>query len=212
MSAVRALICDFGGVLTTPLLGAFTGWAADRDVPLEDLGGAMADLAERHGESPLHLLERGELSEAGFLGPLGDALSRRLARPVDLSDFADVWFGHLEVNAELVERLREWRDDGLRLALCTNNVREWEPRWRAMLPIDELFEIVVDSAQVGVRKPEERIYRIVVERLGGVAPEECLLLDDLEANCEGARAIGMRAVLFSSTDQALAEVERELSG
>ena len=63
--------------------------------------------------------------------------------------------------------MRELRDAGLRMALLTNNVREWEPRWRPMLPeIDEIFEVVVDSAFVGMRKPEPEIYLLTVERLG----------------------------------------------
>ena len=127
-----------------------------------------------------------------------------------MSDFADVYFEHLGVNEELLERLRGWRGDGLRMVLCTNNVREWEPRWRAMLPLDELFEAVVDSAFVGARKPERRIYEIVLERLGDVAAGDCVLLDDFEVNCEGARAVGMRAVRFESNAQALPELQRVL--
>jgi putative hydrolase of the HAD superfamily len=95
------------------------------------------------------------------------------------------------------------------MALCTNNVREWEPRWRTMLPVDELFETVVDSAFVGTRKPEPRIYEIVLERLE-VDAAACLFLDDFEVNCEGAREAGMRAVHFRENAQALPELEREL--
>lgn len=211
MTPVRALVCDFGGVLTTPLAGAFAAWAAEHDVPLEALGGGMADVGERRGENPLHALERGELSEREFLAELGAAVGARLSREVDLSDFGDAWFAHLDVNEELLERLRRWRAGGLRLALCTNNVREWEPRWRAMLPVDELFEVVVDSAFVGARKPEPAIYAAVLEGLGDVEPAECLLLDDFEVNCDGAREAGMRAVWFRSNEQALAEVERILA-
>jgi putative hydrolase of the HAD superfamily len=127
-----------------------------------------------------------------------------------MSAFTDVYFGHLDVNEALLARLREWRAGGLRMAMCTNNVREWEPRWRSMIPVDELFETVVDSAFVGVRKPEPRIYEIVVERMGGVDPGACLLLDDFEVNCEGARALGMQAVRFGSTEQAIADVQAAL--
>ena len=71
----------------------------------------------------------------------------------------DTYFGHLERNPEMIEYVRELRGRGLRAALLTNNVREWEPRWRPMLPeIDEIFEVVVDSAFVGMRKPEPEIY------------------------------------------------------
>ena len=67
--------------------------------------------------------------------------------------------------------MRELRGRGIRAALLTNNVREWEPLWRAKLPeVDELFELVVDSAFVGLRKPDPAIYTLTLERLGGVAP------------------------------------------
>ncbi len=108
--------------------------------------------------------------------------------------------------------LRDARDRrGLRLALLTNNVREWEPRWRPMLPVDELFETVVDSAFVGVRKPDPRIYEIVLERLG-LPAEACAFLDDMELNVEAAAALGFHAVLFEDTAQAVAALEALLDG
>jgi epoxide hydrolase-like predicted phosphatase len=203
---IEVLVCDFGGVLTTPLERAFALWSEEAGVPLADLGAAMGRLAERRGEAPLFALERGELSEAEFFGALGRELGG-----VDMSGFAEVYFSHLDVNEPLLEWLRGRRADGLRMALCTNNVAEWEPRWRAMVPVDELFETVVDSALVGARKPEPRIYEIVLERVG-VDPGACLLLDDFEINCEGARALGMQAVRFGTTEQAIADVSRALDG
>ena len=79
-----------------------------------------------------------------------------------------------------------------------------------MLPVDEIFEVVVDSAFVGSRKPEPRIYELTLEQLG-VGPEAALFIDDLEANCDGARALGMRAVWFQSSQQAIDEVEAILA-
>ncbi len=100
-------------------------------------------------------------------------------------------------------------DRGLRSALLTNNVREWEPKWRSMLPeIDEIFEVIVDSAFVGMRKPDPAIYELTVERLGGgVRAEDCIFIDDIDVNCATARELGMKAVQFQSTEQAVAEVE-----
>ena len=105
--------------------------------------------------------------------------------------------------------MRALRDRGLKLAICTNNVREWEPLWRPKLPVDEIFSVVVDSGFVGTRKPERQIYELTLERLG-VAPERALLLDDIEVNCIAAREFGLHAVWFRDTDQALAEMERVL--
>ena len=92
----------------------------------------------------------------------------------------------------------------MRTALLTNNVREWEPLWRAKLPeIDEIFEVVVDSAFVGMRKPDPRIYELTLERLG-CAAADCVFVDDLEVNCEAARELGMAAVRFEDTHGAIA--------
>ncbi len=124
--------------------------------------------------------------------------------------FAEAYFAHLETNEELISYLRSLREGrGLRLALLTNNVREWEPRWRAMIPVDDLFELVVDSAFVGMRKPEPEIYELTLQRLG-VPAAAALLIDDIEVNCEAARALGMPAVCFRSTEQAIAEVDAAL--
>ncbi len=202
---IEVLVSDWGGVLTTPLEGSFRHFAEHSGMPLERLGAAMQSFAEQRGEHPLYALERGEMTEQAFLTGLEHELG------VSLAGFADVYFEHLEVNATLIERLRGWKARGLRLALCTNNIREWEPRWRAMLPIDELFEVVVDSAFVGVRKPDAPIYAAVLERLGSPDPATCVFLDDIDVNCAAARDAGMHAVQFHSNEQALAELDALLS-
>ena len=81
-----------------------------------------------------------------------------------------------------------------------------------MLPVDEIFEIVVDSGFVGIRKPEPEIYELTLERLGGgIGVAECLFVDDVEDNIATARELGMTAVHFRSNDQAIAEIEAALS-
>ena len=90
-----------------------------------------------------------------------------LGRDVSLHGFGEQLMAAMEPNQELFDHYAALRRErGLRFALCTNNVREWESLWRALLPIDELFEVVVDSAFVGTRKPEPAIYAITLERLG----------------------------------------------
>jgi putative hydrolase of the HAD superfamily len=123
-----------------------------------------------------------------------------------MHSFGERYFEHLHPNERLIAYMRELRGRGYRLAICTNNVREWEARWRAMLPVDEIFDVVVDSGFVGCRKPEPRIYELTLERLG-VAAQAALLVDDIEVNCDGARELGIEAVWFQSTDQAIEEIE-----
>lgn len=210
MSRVQAIVSDFGGVLTSPLLRSFAAFQDSSGIPLEALGQAMAAVGERDGANPLFELETGRLSERDFLAKLEEELRAELGRPVEMHGFAEAYFAHLETNEELISYLRSLREGrGLRLALLTNNVREWEPRWRAMIPVDDLFELVVDSAFVGMRKPEPEIYELTLQRLG-VPAAAALLIDDIEVNCEAARALDMAAVWFRSTEQAIAEVDAAL--
>jgi putative hydrolase of the HAD superfamily len=210
MPGVKAVISDFGGVLTSPLQASFEAFHESSGVSLEALGEAMAHLAAVQGLNPLFELETGRLTEADFLSGLGERLSDRLGRPVAMADFGERYFSHLTPNATMIGYMRRLRERGYRLAICTNNVREWEQRWRAMLPVEEIFDVVVDSAFVGSRKPEPRIYELTLERLG-VSADAALLIDDIEINCEAARQLGMGAVWFRDTEQAMAETEAALA-
>jgi putative hydrolase of the HAD superfamily len=110
----------------------------------------------------------------------------------------------------MIELMRELKETGYRMAMLTNNVREWEPLWRAMLPVDEIFETVVDSGFVGCRKPESRIYELTLERIAAPAGT-CLFVDDVEVNIDGARKAGMSAVHFRDNEQAIAEIRAALA-
>jgi putative hydrolase of the HAD superfamily len=198
------LICDFGGVLTTPLQEGFLAYQDESGVSLEELGKAMGRAAEEHGEHPLFVLERGEISEVEFRS----RIERHLEDGFDLARLRALYFERLDPNRAMIDFVRALRGRGVRTALLTNNVREWEPLWRAKLPeVDELFEVVVDSAFVGLRKPDPAIFELTLERLGGVAPERCVFVDDLDVNCEAAARLGMAAVRFESADQAIPQVE-----
>ena len=209
MTAIEAVISDFGGVLTSPLIESYTAVHDASGIPLHALGTAMGTIAERNGSNPLFELEIGKLSEAQFLEALSIELSEQLGRSVSMHDFAARFFEHLHPNEPMIDYMRGLRDRGYKLGICTNNVREWEPLWRAKLPVDEIFSVVVDSAFVGSRKPEPRIYEITLERLG-VPAQAALLIDDVEHNCTAARELGMRAVWFRDTDQAIAEIDQQL--
>jgi len=202
---IRALVCDFGGVLTSPIAEGFHAYEEESGVTMEQLGLAMGAAMEQHGEHPLFALERGEISEEEF----GRRLQEHLEGGFDLKRLRELYFARLSPNRPMIDYVGELRESGLRTALCTNNVREWEPLWRAKLPeLDEVFEVVVDSGFVGTRKPERRIYELTLERLGGgLSFEDCVFVDDLEHNCEAARQLGMTAVRFESASQAIGEIK-----
>ncbi len=209
-SRIEAIVSDFGGVLTTPLLGSFMAFQNETGISTENLGKAMQAVAEADGENPLFVLERGEITEAAFLEKLSEALEPLLGHRPHMHRFKEIYFEALDPNPPMIELMRELKAEGYRMAMLTNNVREWEPLWRPMLPVDEIFETVVDSAFVGCRKPEPRIYEMTLERIGMPA-ESCLFIDDLAPNCEGARAVGLSAVHFRDNEQAIAEVRAALA-
>ncbi|HEY2769751.1 MAG TPA: HAD family phosphatase [Solirubrobacteraceae bacterium] len=209
MSRIEAVISDFGGVLTSPLLDSFAAFQDASGISLQHLGVAMAAIAQRRGSNPLFDLETGQMTEAAFLHELSEELTSRVGRPVEMHGFGERYFEHLHPNVRMIEYMRELRGRGLKLAICTNNVREWEQLWRAKLPVDEIFGVVVDSGFVGVRKPDPAIYELTLERLGVPAPA-ALLVDDIELNCTAARELGMSAVWFRETEEAIAEVEAAL--
>jgi putative hydrolase of the HAD superfamily len=207
---IEVVISDFGGVLTTPLVQSFMAFQDETGISTENLGRAMAAAAEANGgENPLFEMERGEITEVAFLEQLTDALEPLLGHRPEMHRFKEIYFEALEPNPPMIELMRELKDGGYRMAMLTNNVREWEPLWRSMLPVDEIFATVVDSGFVGCRKPESRIYELTLERVGA-APEACLFVDDVEVNCDGARRAGLAAVHFRDNDQAIPEIRAAL--
>jgi epoxide hydrolase-like predicted phosphatase len=204
---VTTVISDFGGVLTTPLIGSFLAVQDEIGISVEQFGAAMHAIEARDGAHPLFEMEKGRISEERFLAVLAEAIEPELGHRPQLHRFREVFFAALEVNEPMIALMRELKSRGYRMALLTNNVREWEPLWRPMTPIDEIFELVVDSAFVGTRKPEPEIYRLTLARLGDdVHPEQCLFIDDVEINCEAARELGINAVQYRDPTQAIAEI------
>ena len=209
--AISAVISDFGGVLTTPLIESFAAFQDETGIAPEALGRAMQRAADRDGAHPLFELECGRITEAGFLDLLSADLEPELGHRPELHRFREIYFDALEPNEQMIALMRDLHDSGYRMALLTNNVREWEPLWRPMLLVDEIFELVVDSGFEGVRKPDPEIYQRTVERLGdGIASGDCLFVDDIEVNIAAARELGMTAVHFRSNDQAIDEIRAEL--
>jgi putative hydrolase of the HAD superfamily len=202
---VEAIVCDFGGVLTTPLVESFMAFQDQTGITTETLGKAMQAAAEANGDNPLFEMERGEITEVAFLAMLTDQLVPLLGHRPEMHRFKEIYFEALEPNPAMIDLMRALKDEGYRMAMLTNNVREWEPLWRAMLPVDEIFETVVDC-----RKPESRIYELTLERIARPA-ETCLFIDDVLVNIEGARKAGLRAVHFQDNEQAIPEIRAALA-
>ena len=158
-----------------------------------------------------HRFERGEITAAEYGA---DLFARAREAKLDL-DFASLgnMMSRLEVHVVVIDRIRRLRSDGYRTGLVTNNVKEASTQWRELVPVDELFEVIVDSSAVGMRKPNPAIFLHALELLGGVAPDRAVFLDDAAGNVVGAQAAGLHGILVDAADPsgALAELDGLLS-
>jgi putative hydrolase of the HAD superfamily len=208
---IRGVILDFGGVMTEPV------FRRPRDLAPEliELGVFfLREAAEvyHHLEAThdLHLLETGKMSEATFFVRLCDRYAAAGYPRVDpaVARAAIVGRGIVACGA-MVDAAREIHDAGYRTALLTNNAREWESQWRSLIPVDELFDVVVDSSAVGLRKPDPAIYRLTCDRMG-IMPPQCVFVDDMACNVDTARELGMEAVLCDDAVAVAAALRRRL--
>jgi putative hydrolase of the HAD superfamily len=203
MSAIRAVLFDFAGVLTSSPWGAMTAAGGGN---LELLIGSY----EEDGDHPWHQVERGELPIADWAVAVTE-MGKAQGIAVDFAPLQSM-LGEMRINEQIVARVRSLRTEGYRVGLITNNVREGSGTWRAMLPVDELFEVVVDSSEVGMRKPNPAIFHHTLELLGGVAPAEAVFLDDAPGNVVGAQRAGLHAIHVEDPDQALRDLDALLAG
>jgi putative hydrolase of the HAD superfamily len=197
-------------VLTNPLAETYAHFSQTSGVSLREIGAALAYAVEHDGVHPMSELEVAKISEREFCDRLERALLATSGRTLEITDFSQRWFAGRTPNKPFIDYLRTVRARGYRLALLTNNVLEWEPLWRATIPVDELFCLVVNSAEEGVRKPHPAIYQTTLERLG-LPASDCLFVDDVEANCVAAEHAGMSYVRFETTEQAIEQIERHLA-
>lgn len=205
---MKAVISDFGGVITLPLGEAFARAHEELGVPLSALGDAMQLAASRADEPPLFKLERGQMTDPEFMAIMQASISEVVGREVVLDNYGERLMRELRANEELLAYYASLKTRGVRLAILTNNVREWQPRWMPLLP-SGMFELIVDSGFEGVRKPEPKIYELTLSRLG-LGASDCAFVDDLEINVVAARELGLHGVHFRTTEQTIADLDSVL--
>jgi putative hydrolase of the HAD superfamily len=216
---VEAVVWDYGGVISSPLFRGVDRFEIDMGYPAGSIlellfgesayigvegrkhgGGDPIDGAPPPGASAVthdwHRLETGELSLDEYLLGVTERAPAVLGKPIDLEAYQrfarDMPIG---IHWPIIHRIRGLRADGTRIALLTNNVKEFGSAWRATFPVDELFDVVVDSSEVGMRKPDPRIYLLTCDRLR-VDPSAAVFVDDNRDNCAAAYGVGMEAVHF----------------
>jgi putative hydrolase of the HAD superfamily len=190
---IKAVVFDFGGVYTGSPFTGVHGWHTERGldpaVGLRAVFGPYDDDTDH----PWHRLERGELALAAAAEQI-KAVAAEEGLDIDLFDLLSSMGGGGGVRQDVVDLTLGLRADGYRTALITNNVAEFSQGWRGMIPVDDLFEVIVDSSEVGMRKPDPRIFEMALDHLG-VGPDEAVFLDDAPGNVAAARALGMHAIL-----------------
>jgi putative hydrolase of the HAD superfamily len=229
---ISTVIFDFGGVISSPLfvgIGAFeeaegyprgsllrllfgdTSYIGVEGRAVADAVAADPDAAETSGEvedePDWHLLEKGQLDIATYFERMVEKAPRVIGQPIDMEAYGRFWRQTAPgVHWTVVHKMRELKARGLRVGLLTNNVKEFGDNWRAMFPIDEVCDEVVDSSHVGMRKPDREIYELTCTRMN-IAPDEAVFLDDNAENVAAAREVGMEAVHVVDPEVALAELE-----
>jgi putative hydrolase of the HAD superfamily len=202
---IDAVLWDFGGVFTPSPFTATRSYADTLGISNEALIAIAFGPYDDDTDHPWHKLERGE-------GTLADAMAHAIADAAaqgvtfDPKEFFATMRDDGVDRRVVTDTVRELRALGVRHAIITNNAREFSDGWRAMLPVDELFDVVVDSCQVGMRKPNPAIFRLALERLGGIAPERSVFLDDFAPNVAAARAVGIQGVVVTDPAEAMAEL------
>lgn len=204
--AITTVLFDFGGVLTESPFRHMASIAAAHGIDMRTFAEiAVGRGAYEDGTHPWHRAERGEITVEQLNAAAAEmAKARGVASFPSLPDAATIMRPEF-VRSPMVALVRSCRTRGVNTGIVTNNIAEWTA-WRTMLPLADLFDHVVDSWEVGMRKPEARIYELAAHRLG-VAPQECLFLHDMPENIDGARSVGMHTILVDETDSAIAEVK-----
>lgn len=202
MTVPRALIVDWGGVLTGDLRVAVETWAELDGIDLEMYSSVMRDwLGEPVGQeallNPVHALERGEMTLPDFESRLAEALSERAGRTFEPEGLLARMFEHFEHAHDMSGLVRRAHSMGLRTGLLSNSWGNDYPRdgWA------DMFDVVVISGEVGMRKPERRIYEHTIDLIG-VPAAECVFVDDLPRNVAAAVDLGMigiRHVTYGAT-------------
>jgi putative hydrolase of the HAD superfamily len=207
---VRAVIFDWGGVVTSPILDTVTAWLEADRIDRDSYAAAMRPwvrqaYGQEEAESPIHALERGEVSDEEFERALAALLVGIDGGPVSADRLLQRMFAASALEDEMLDLIRQVRASGLRTSLLSNSwgARDGYPRHL----FGDLFDDVVISAEVGMRKPEERIFRLAVGRLD-LSPQECVFVDDVEGNILAAQALGFRTVHHQSP----AATRKELLG
>lgn len=204
-SGLGVIWCDFGGVLTPPLDEAIAQVVGASGLQWSVLMEAATRVAHDLDVTGLRPLELGLISQAEWGARLEKALPVGIASRVDLGRWDEYWYRDRPLNRELLSELSRLADAGVRIGMLTNSVAEWEPHRARMLAGVDVFETTVRSHEIGLAKPDARIFDHADEQLPSLGAG-VVLIDDIAANCSAARAHGWSSIHHVSTAATIAEL------
>lgn len=209
-TSFEAVLFDFGGIFIDSPFEAVIGAAEGMNIPAETLTDLVFGSYDLDTDHPWHRLERGEITFDHARSEIISLSAQSGWGEVDpIAVLMRLSSGGLEIRSEVVDTVIAIRSAGMKTAIVTNNLREFSSSWRAMLDIDSLFDVVVDSSEVGMRKPDPRIFLHACELLG-VKPSRSLFVDDHHGNVAGANRAGLVALDFGYTKESAAAALAEL--
>ncbi len=211
MSRFEAVLWDFGGVFSPSPFSTLEALGRERGHDPARFFDAIFGPYDGDTDHPWHRLERGEIDFATAREAIVDAARAEGIEADPLELFARMGREDGGMRQDVVALASAIKTRGLKTAIVTNNAKEFRESWTRSVPIEAICHAIVDSSEIGIRKPDRRIFELALERLGGIEPERALFVDDFAANVAAAEAVGMRGVLMTDDyAEALLEIERAL--
>ncbi|MFC9537087.1 HAD-IA family hydrolase [Streptomyces sp. NPDC056975] len=190
----HAVWTDFRGVMTPPLQEGLRAYCEGKPFTVQQLGRCLRAIADRHAcPDGMAVLDSGILSEREWTAEIEQELAARFAVDADLSELGTEWWSDRRVNTAWLAALRTWRDAGVFVGLISNLPVDWKDQFAQFADWDELFDEVLLSCDLGVRKPDLAMFHLAASR-SGLPPQANVLVDDLADNVAGARRAGWAGV------------------
>lgn len=203
---MKGLIVDFGGVLTTAIIESFAAFCDDVGIAPERLRDILRSALEDPTPDPthVHLMETGKITEEDFNRWLAAELSHGRDEPVDPNGLKQRLFQRTRPEPAMIHAVATLRKAGIKTALVSNS---WGTYGYPRQIFDDMFDAVVISGEVGLRKPQPEIYLLAAQKID-VAPNECVFVDDFRVNVKGAEAVGMTGLVHRDPVKTIEELAR----
>ena len=197
--AFDAVVVDFGGVLTNPVQESLEAFATSLHIELQDVVRVMLPLYGGRSDDLVERFEKGTMDEADFSKELAHRFEEVCNLPVEADNLMTRIFAGMHLETSMLDALEGVRRQGVKTALLSNS---WGMSGYPRDRFEALFDVVIISGEVGLRKPEPGIFQLTVHRLE-VPPTKCVFVDDHPGHLQSAEALGMATILHVSPEQTL---------